>query len=57
MLSFAKANPNGIVLVTRSADALDSGTKEMQAIYSKIEILAVPTNIREAQSVSDLWTD
>lgn len=53
--SFAKAGPKGIVLVSRSADSLYVVAKEIHAINNKIEVLSVPTDVSDIQSVSQLW--
>jgi len=53
--SFAKTNPKGIVLIARSAEALDVVTKEIRAINGKIEVLAIPTDVLNGDSVAALW--
>ncbi|KAI9810259.1 MAG: hypothetical protein M1827_006393 [Pycnora praestabilis] len=53
--SFAKANPKGIVLVARKAAELSAAGKDVHAINPKIEVLEVPTDITNSESVSALW--
>lgn len=53
--SFAKAGPKGIVLVARSEGALLDVSKEIKAINSEIEVLAVPTDLFDEASVKAMW--
>lgn len=53
--SFAKAGPKGIFLVARSADKLEAVRQEILAINKDIKVLAVPTDILNAESVANLW--
>ena len=44
-----------MVLVARSAEALDAVTKDIHAIDEKIEVLAAPTDLKDSKSVASLW--
>ncbi|KAH9218601.1 putative oxidoreductase ucpA [Leptodontidium sp. 2 PMI_412] len=53
--SFAKARPKAIVLVARTLAALEEVRDEIRAIDENIEVLAVPTDLLNADSVNGLW--
>jgi NADP-dependent 3-hydroxy acid dehydrogenase YdfG len=53
--SFAKAGPKGIVIVSRSASELETVRQDILAINKEIEVLAVLTDARNAESVAALW--
>ncbi|CZR70220.1 uncharacterized protein PAC_20121 [Phialocephala subalpina] len=53
--SFAKANPKGIVLVARTAESLEVVAKEIKVVNPNIEVLPVPTDLTNAESVAALW--
>ncbi|KAK0122129.1 hypothetical protein ONS95_010389 [Cadophora gregata] len=53
--SFAKAGPKAIVLVARTPEPLEEVRKEIQAINKDIEVLAVPTDLLNADSIASLW--
>ncbi|KAH7370582.1 putative oxidoreductase ucpA, partial [Rhexocercosporidium sp. MPI-PUGE-AT-0058] len=53
--SFAKASPKAIVLVARTLAPLEEVRDEIHAINKDIEVLAVPTDLLSAESVTSLW--
>ncbi|KAG4441113.1 hypothetical protein IFR05_003403 [Cadophora sp. M221] len=53
--SFAKAGPKAIVLVARTAESLAATAKEIHEINNKIEVLTVPTDLLNTESISALW--
>ena len=55
MPAFAKANAKAIVLVARNSSALEATKEEISKTNPNIELLSVPTNISEEDSVKALF--
>ncbi len=55
MKAFAKAGPKAIVLVSRNALGLAEVEDEIYAINEHIQVELVPTDIKNAESVTSFW--